>query len=365
VQIWGKPIYAAAEDDIETKTMEVENELNKLCEFTEKYYWGKDIDKYLRYHPFAKILIIKPSSFGDIVQSASCASALKKLYPHARVGWVVFSRWRDLLEMFPDVDDVIEWDRDAGIYGFWRLLKRLRKTDFDLIIDLQGLLRSALLAKFAKGRFKIASPGVKECGNFLIDEVYPENSNINAVFRSLEPVRFISGETFKPQVNVAISQDAFKRAQDILKRNNVLGEYLVFIPFARGKGKDWGADNYSVLADLIKEKYPDLEIVVLGTKNCAGIVKSLKITDLCGQTDAKELAAVISLSKIAVGADTGPMHLALFLDIPSVFIFGASDAAKTGPCAGRYSVLVNKSDKKDIRAIKPEEVFAEALKWAG
>ena len=306
-----------------------------------------------------KILVIKPSSFGDIVQAAACATALKKAYPGCNISWVVFKQWEELLGIFPDIDNVVAWDRKKGIKGFFEVLKEVRKTEFDLIIDLQGLMRSAMFAKMAKGKVKLGVPGMKEFSNLLITETYSENAKMNAALRNLEPVRFLTGKKFSPEINAKINTDTLNKAGEILKEAGVGGGFAAFMPFARGKGKDWSIENYLKLIDLVKEKYPSFDIVILGSKGDYGRIKSDKVKDICGKTNLLELAAVLSKASVAVGADTGSMHLASILDVPSVFIFGDSDINETAPYIGKFSLLINKENRKEINKIKPEEVFEE------
>ncbi|MDR2426312.1 MAG: glycosyltransferase family 9 protein [Endomicrobium sp.] len=310
-----------------------------------------------------KILIIKPSSFGDIVQAAACASALKKAYQGCKISWVVFKRWEELPDIFSDIDDKYVWDRKIGIKGFFKVLKEIRKTKFDIVMDLQGLLRSALLSRMSKGKIKIGIPGMKEFSSVLIKEIYPENAKMNATLRNLEPLRFLTGKKFVPEVNIKIGVDALCKAADILKKSGVKKHFIVLIPFARGKGKDWNVGNYLKLIDLIKNKYLHYDIVVLGSKNDYGKIKSENIIDICGKTSLLELAAVLSKSLLAVGADTGPMHLSAALNIPSIFIFGDSDVNETSPSIGKFSVVVNKENQKEINGIKPEHIFGEVQKW--
>ncbi|MCL2144734.1 MAG: glycosyltransferase family 9 protein [Endomicrobia bacterium] len=314
-----------------------------------------------------KILIIKPSSFGDIVQAVPCAAALKKAYPGCEISWVVFKQWEELFEIFPDADHVITWDRKKGVKGFFSVLKEIKKTEFDVIMDLQGLMRSAILAKMAKGKVKLGVPGMKEFSNILIKEVYPENAKINATMRNLEPVRFLTGKEFAPEVNIKINDPAFAVIAGSDSGEAVhagsLGRFAALMPFARGKGKDWSIENYLALIKLIKSKYPQLDIVVLGSKNDFGKIKSDNIKDLCGMTNLKGLAAVLSKASVAVGADTGSMHLASVLRTPSVFIFGDSDINETSPRIGNFSLLVNNENRKEINKIKPEDVFTEVEKW--
>ena len=307
-----------------------------------------------------KILVIKPSAFGDIVQALPCANALKQAYSKCEISWVVFKGWEFLLKICPDVDKIISWDRQKGFKGFFEVLKEVKKTKYDIIIDLQGLLRSAVLARFANAKTKIGVPGMKEFSNLLIKEVYPEKANINATLRNLETIRFLTGQLFNPEVNIKVDSN---NAESVLKDNKVFGNFLALLPFARGDGKNWSVDNYYKLIDLIKNKYINMQIVVLGLKSDFGKICSDKIVDLCGKTNIADLAGILLKSKITVGADTGPMHLSSVLQTPSIFIFGASDINETSPYIGRFSLLVNEKNHDKINDIKTENVFAEIQKW--
>jgi ADP-heptose:LPS heptosyltransferase len=310
-----------------------------------------------------RILIIKPSSFGDIVHASPCATALKKVYPGCEISWVVFNQWADFLELLPDVDKIITWDRCAGAKGFFKVLKEVRKNEYDLIFDLQGLFRSGLLAKLACGKVKIGAPGMKELSGFMIKEAFPEKAGINATLRNLEAVNFISGQKFEPQINISISETDLQKARALLKDAAVSGDYITLLPFARGHGKDWSVENYLKLIDLIKEKYGSAQILVLGTQKDYGRINSAKITDLCGKTDIKLLAALLSKSALSIGADTGSMHLSSVLNVPSIFIFGVSDINETSPYIGRFSLFVNRDNPKDINSVSPRQIFSEVQKW--
>jgi ADP-heptose:LPS heptosyltransferase len=344
-----------------------------------------------------EILIIKPSSFGDIVQALPCANALKQSYRGCRISWVVFSNWKSVLKICSDVDEIIVWDREKNLRGFFETLKQTRRIKYDLIIDLQGLFRSAFLAKLSTAKIKIGVPKMKEFSNFLIRQVCSENKIMNATLRNLETVRFLTGKTFNPKVNIKLSSISKRKAEHILrkevlkfcsfKKTNSMPEdlndpmmgfcrnkiqqkviksfknFISLLPFARGKGKDWSISNYHKLIDLIGKEYHDMRIVVLGTIESFGKMQSREVVDLCGKTDIEELASILLKSKIVIGADTGSMHLASVLQIPSVFIFGASNVNETAPYIGQFSLILNKDNHKDINDIAPEIVFAEIKKW--
>ncbi|MDR1417999.1 MAG: glycosyltransferase family 9 protein [Endomicrobium sp.] len=306
-----------------------------------------------------KILIVKPSSFGDIVQALPCANALKQAYRGCQLTWVVFDNWELLPKICTDIDEVITWDKKKGLKGFVDVLKKVRQKEYDIAIDLQGLLRSAFLAKFSKSKIKVGVSGMKEFSNILIKEIYPKKAKINATLRNLEIVSYLTNKTFEPKVNLKISVNA----GNIISSNEILNNFIVFLPFARGKGKDWGVSNYQKLVFLLKEKYPDLNIVVLGSKNDYGKMQSNDIIDLCGKTNIEELASILIKARVAVGADTGPMHLASVLNVPSIFIFGMSDMKETSPYIGKFSLLVNEQNPEDIKSVSSDTVFKETLKW--
>lgn len=307
-----------------------------------------------------RILIIKPSSFGDIIHALPSAAALKRAYPNSRIYWIVFKVWADIARLCPDIDEIIVWDRNKIVRSFFEIVKKYKKTEFDYIIDLQGLLRSAILAKTLNGKVKIGVSGMKEFSSLLIKEVYPENAKINAVMRNLKTIEFITKTSAEPKINLNLQKADLDGAEEILKSFAVKKDFIALLPFARGIGKDWGESNYLQLLPLLKEKYPKTDIVILGMQKDFGKIKSTLAIDLCGKTALKQLPAILAKSKYSVGADTGAMHLAAVLNIPSVFIWGNSDIVETSPYLGRVAILENKLNKKDIAAISPQAVI-EAL----
>lgn len=306
-----------------------------------------------------KILIIKPSSFGDIVQALPAANALKQIYGDAaKISWVVFENWKEIVELSLDIDEVVVWNKKEGLKGFFKILKKLRKTEFDLIIDLQGLLRSAFLARFSKGKIKLGVPGMKEFSNVLIKEVFPQKAKMNATLRNLEPIKFLSDKPFEIKVRLKI-QDF----QSILSKNQISDNFIVLLPFARGKGKDWSVENYNKLISIIKSSYTETQIVILGLSKDKNKIQGKDVIDLCGETNIKQLTFILSKALVSVGADTGSMHLSSVLNTPSVFIFGKSDINETAPYLGNFTLMANEKNKNEINEIAPEEVFYYVKEW--
>lgn len=320
-----------------------------------------------------KILIVKPSSFGDIIQANPVLTAVKSAWKDCSIDWLVFKQWKQITEMFPLVDNIIEWDRKGGIKEFFRILKECNKQKYDLIIDLQGLLRTALLVKMMKAKQKIGVSGMKELSWLLVKEPYKRNKKENAVIRNLNSVSYITGVQYTPKFDIISSGDVFDKLKEFgISKDDFV---VAFVPFSRGKTKTWKEQNYIELAKKIKEENKDIKILILGSSKDYGKIKSENVIDICGKTDIKELGSVLNFCKFAVGADTGAMHLANALGIKNVFIFGGSDINETSPYGDKSKIIsaylqcspcrgkCKYDTEKCLQEIKPQAVFENIREW--
>jgi len=320
-----------------------------------------------------KILIVKPSSFGDIIQANPILQAIKTTWKDCFIDWLVFSQWKQVVQLFDNVDNIKCWDRKGGLKAFFEVLKDCNKENYDLVIDLQGLLRSAIFTRLLKAKQKIGVSGMKELSWLFLKEPYKRNKEENAVIRNLNSLSFITKEKYIPVFNINIKDIPY----DILNSNNISKDdkIVAFVPFSRGKTKTWNINNYIELSKMIKSNDNNIKIIVLGSKNDFGKIKSKDIIDLCGKTDIKELAEILSICKFAIGADTGSMHLANAIGIKNVFIFGGSDIKETAPY-GQNSIILSsnldcspcrgkcKFDKeKCLDLITPNIVFESVKQW--
>jgi lipopolysaccharide heptosyltransferase II len=317
-----------------------------------------------------KILIIKPSSFGDIIQANPVIAALKSSYPGAEIHWLVFKAWEEAIDLFPGVSEKIVWDKKLGLKEYFRVIAEIQKASFDIVIDLQGLARTAIIAKLSGGKNIVGVPGMKEFSWLFIKEPFPESRKINAALRNLESVRYLTGKSFEPVFEMQVPEDSLKAAEQMLEKNGISeGDRLAaFIPAARGKAKTWLAEYYDELAGLLGKKYK-IKAVALGAKGDGKQLENPKITDLTGRTSLKTLAAVLSRCEVVIGGDTGPVHLAAALGIASIAIFGGSDIIETSPISKNAVVISRNLNCSPCRgkpncvnypcltSIKPQEVF--------
>lgn len=352
VQICGKPVYIKENDDIEEKRVEVEKELNRLYEFTDEAYWGKDIKRYLELHPFPKILIVQPSRIGDIVFSLPVLAALRKKYPEAKISWIVDERCAEILEGNPYLENIFIWDRRNRSAKYYKELKKsLRGEKFDLSIDLHGLAKSAMLVKLAGAKYKIASSstnGMKELSWLVSKEIKCTDPNKHCIERHMLTAKYL-GAADEIEYPIAISEENFSSVKEKLEREGVNIKKMIGIhPGGGWISRRWAAYKYSMLAKKLKDEL-GADIVLVGGREGGSSERGLneeiiadagtEICDMTGKFTLKELCAFFKMCRAFVGNEAGPMHIATALNTPAVAILGPTNAKRTGPFRGKTKVI--------------------------
>ncbi len=285
-----------------------------------------------------KILIIKPSGLGDIVHSFPVALGLKYLYPKLELHWLVFSKFSGILETVDFVDKVIYWNRDSGIKEYVNLIKQLRSENYDVVIDLQVLFRTAFLGYLIHKKRIISTSYVRELTNFFVKPVAKFDPDLHAVERNYQIVEFFAkkekkevppAKKFLPWIKIYDKQKEF-----VKKILNYDGnkKYIICSVGSRGKHKIWPTEYFSELITMLSKHYTNLVFVFVGSKEdedkTNDVIKCLCKIDyinLVGQTSLKELCAVVSFSTLTISNDNGVAHVSAALDKPTLILFGPSN----------------------------------------
>ncbi|MBI5026995.1 MAG: lipopolysaccharide heptosyltransferase I [Nitrospirae bacterium] len=352
--------------------------------------------------PPERILIIKPSSLGDIIHSLPFLKAIRDSFPEACIEWVVSKKLKGILEGHPLINNLIifnkdEWgqfkDISKTVGEMFAVIKELRAKSFDLVIDLQGLLRSGIISFFASAPVKIGFEEAREGSRLFYNKRISVNGSLHAVDKYLEIAKAILKEhriqnTEKVEFPLYIDRTAKESVKKLLSETSTYSggrlkekEYVVIVPSARWQTKRWPAEYFGALIaglpipSVITGGNADKEIAqkVVDSSKGNGI-------DLSGRTNLKELIALIAGAKAVVSNDSGPMHIAAALNIPVVALFGPTDPEKTGPYGwnrpGAYGLTVLRSSlncspcfKKTCKepicmsAIPVKTVFEELRKY--
>jgi lipopolysaccharide heptosyltransferase I len=292
------------------------------------------------------VLVIKPSSFGDIVQALPVLAALRQAWPGARIDWLVKPEWAGLLEGHPLIDQLLLLPR--ALAPWLQLLTRLRAAGYDLVIDLQGLLRSGLLSRITAAPVRIGFADGREGSPWCYTHrVRIQHDAAHAVERYLELIRSL-GVAAGDAVTFPLPEwQEEQRWAKCLLAAAMPGEpkvVCVIHPAARWKTKQWPAERYAELADWLIARKRYL-VVLIGGKDQADQVSHVinrmreRPLNLVARTTLAQLAVLLRQANLVVTNDSGPMHLAAAVGAPVVAIFGPTDPRKVGPFGPGHFVL--------------------------
>ena len=341
---------------------------------------------------YKNILIIKMSSLGDVIHTLPFSAALRELYPKARISWLVHPQFSGFLPDPPTIDKIIYFDKVAfNKKGFLEKIKFLRKfrqelhaEKFDLVIDMQGLFKSAVIAALTGCRNRIGYCEMREGSGLVSKAICGEHSHDHVIERYLDVARYLGGDISNIEFPLP---DLTKEEQSVSEKLVEKGfsseqKYVVFVPGARWETKEWPPKHYAALADKIADE--GTFVVLAGgpdEREKAALIEAAaetdKIIDLTGQTSLRELAALIKGCEVFISGDTGPLHFAAALKKPLIAMYGPTKADRTGPYGSdKATVLITPAVcagclKKHCSAwhcmddITPEVVFNEYLKKVG
>jgi len=278
------------------------------------------------------IVIVKPSSLGDIVHTLPLLSLLKQHAPQARIFWVANSVWKPILDGHPLLEEVIEFPRQdfKGISGLGRFMKWSREQSVrqpDLVLDVQGLLRSGLICKALKGKRTIGYSDAREgAGCFHQESVdVTQKRSAHAVDRYLTFFQALGLPLPSPEdIDFPLPEGTVPEAASELPES---GGFLVLHPFSRGVGKSLEPAQVEKLA----ADWSDLPVVLVGRGDVTGMKLGDNVVDILNRTTLAELIWVLRRANFVVSVDSGPMHLATAITHRVLSLHTWSDPAKVGP----------------------------------
>ncbi len=284
-----------------------------------------------------KILIVLHGSIGDVTRALPLAGALRRGFPAARIAWSVEPPCLPLLQGSDAIDEILIFDRPRWRRALFGFLAAVRRGKFDLVLDLQRHLKSGLISRWSGARFRLGfhRADSKEL-NWLFNNLHIEACG-GAISKFEHYGKFAEAlgiEGGAPRWDFHLT--AAERAAAGAHLAPVGGEFAALFAGARWQSKQWFAAQIAECAETLAREF-GLATVLLGAKDDREIARQaaaaarVKIVDLTGRTALREVIGIIERAKLAVGPDTGLMHLAAAVGTPVISLWGATDPARTGP----------------------------------
>lgn len=296
--------------------------------------------------PPRRILIIKPSALGDVVHTLPVLSLLRRRWPDAHIAWLVNRAFASLLTGHPLLNDVIVFDRGRFRRGWWNpaasvelygFFRSLRVSAFDLVIDLQGLLRSGWMTMATRAPVRVGFSNARELAHlFYTHRVPVATMDQHAVERYLSVCESLGCGRGPVEFPFHVTDD--DRAA-VARLIDGVGGYAVLLPGTNWATKRWPVEHFAALVDPLRRDR-GLATIVAGAASDKSIASQIAgALDLTGKTNLRELVALLGGASLVIANDSGPMHIAAALGRPLVTLFGPTNPLRTGPYRRPDSVL--------------------------
>ena len=278
------------------------------------------------------ILIVRLGALGDVVHTIPAAAALRAAFPSARIDWVVDAKHRPIVDLVTVIDRVIPLERPS--LAAWRaVIGELRQTTYDIAIDLQGLLKSAVLAR-ASGAARVVGFSIwhlreKTARPFYSDAHEAEGGHV--ITKNLRLLRAVGVED--EEIRFPLAPVASAPLDELQSR--VTGPFGLINPGAAWPNKRWNAQGFGELASFLRDPCGLTPVVLWGPgeESLARevVAASSGAAVLAPPTGITDIVAFARAASLVVSGDTGPLHIATAVGTPTVSIFGPTDPQRNGP----------------------------------
>jgi lipopolysaccharide heptosyltransferase II len=327
-----------------------------------------------------KILVIKLSSLGDIILSIPAIRSIRQKFQNGyRISVLVSNQYKEVLMRCPYLDELIVCDfknRDNGFAAFLKLASKLRRKNFDTVIDLQNNRRSHILSglSFAKSRYGYNN---KKYAFFLNKKINDANPLLDPISHQFRILAMMGVGLADKRIELWPSREDEMRVNELLKsewlseKQKLAGINLS--ASRRWKSKNWPLGKIAELCDELQKR--DVRVVISGTfedtpdfNQLSLQTKNSKLINFCGKTSVNQLACLIKKCAVFISPDSAPLHIAAGLSVPVVALFGPTDPKRHAPKAPNCAVI-NKglscspcykpkcNNNKCMGQITPEEVM--------
>ena len=286
-----------------------------------------------------------------------CADALRKLYPDAKISWIVHPQFSAFVPEPPIVDEIIYFNKaefnKLSIFDKVKKICSLRREllakKFDLVIDLQGLFKSAVIAWMTACPTRIGYNDMREGSGLISKAIHGHNDQGHIVEQYLDVIRFLGSDVKQPIFPMPALEREKEKVIALLQTQYShidLQKTVVLVPGAGWITKEWPVEHFTELAKRLIENGNTVILAGGNAEQEKGIAikKALEkesVINLIGKTSLRELAALMGIVSLCVGGDTGPVHIAAAMGCKIVALFGPSSGHRAGPYGRQVKIITS------------------------
>lgn len=308
-----------------------------------------------------KLLLIKPSSLGDVCHAVASAWALKERWPTLHLTWLVNTAFESLVKPISCVDATLAFER-SRFKGLLAPLSRhgelksftrqLRAGQFDAVLDLQGLFRSGLFAWLTRAPLRVGGSTAREGSRWFHNLRVPEPPQPVHARDRYDTITAALGCAKPLRQDLDIRDAERGRARQLAAQAGLNSEPLVAVcPGARWATKVYPPRLLASVLDKLAGAGSVTQPVLVGSADMSGLCDDVsaachlaKPVNLCGKTNLRELAALLDISRLLLTCDSGPMHMAAAQGTPVAAILGPTDPRRTGPYGQLEAVVTGQCE---------------------
>lgn len=308
-----------------------------------------------------RILIVKPSSLGDIIQALRVAQSIRDQLPEAVISWVVRDRFAEVIRRCPAVNgDLIEFNRTNWLRGAPGLFREIRSREFDVVFDFQGLLRSGLMTLAARSPLKLGHHLCREGSQLSYSRLVPlppdgrDSHHIDLMLHFLPEIGLRAELTSPIRLQCEPPYHVDSRLHEIRP--------VVLLPNSREPSREW--PYFADLAERILQS--DSHAAVAWDTNLpftppASLVNE-RFINLSQKTGLMDLVGLLSIARLVIANDSGGTHIAAALGVPVLSLHGPTSACKSGPFPqGNGTNHVLEAANGDLSQLKTDMVLEKVL----
>jgi len=303
--------------------------------------------------PPHRVLLIKPSSLGDVVSALPVLRGLRRSFPQARVSWLLTPACAPLLAEDADLDEIVLFDREtlgrwwrspSAARKLWAFRAALRRGGYDWVIDLQGLLRSALFGRFSRAPVRAGFAQPRERASQWLYTHPVATGAAHTVDRNIELARAMGIDARREDFTLRVGPAARQRAGDLMRQAGLTDrEFLVLAAPTRWPTKQYPLRHWRQVIRQLKARCP---LVLVGSPSERALCEQVAdgftpgVVNLAGRTSVADLAALLSRCAGVICSDSAAMFIAPAVGVEVLALIGPTQPRRTGPY-GHGTVLVS------------------------